>query len=380
MARTPRPWYADGAWRTDFGYRNRSLVRGPKNAETKLQAEKELIRIQEDEQQFRAGPSGNTHFAVVVERFLERYAGRPAHQDFSNELHWFMGADAVADPAKPARRSGTNQVSGGRFGVACKTWPIRRITAAVVENYLRRRKAAGKAGYHAFVALRTLMNWAVKNKYIPAHDLNGVDVELRRNGRRQYLPSDAEVARVFHAAKGAFKDLLTVYMMTGIRPSELRTVTIDEFDRDHRQWTLWRHKVVRKTGLPKVVPLPTEALFRICEASAAKRAASDPLFLNAYGEPWSYNALRLRWYRLRARTKLDKRFTLYCLRHWYLTKAVEAGETEAMVAELAGQAGRASVDFYKKVRNQAVHQAASRVAKSIERAGIGEASSPLPQA
>jgi hypothetical protein len=78
VPRPPKPWYADGAWRTDFGYRNRPLVRGPKNAETRLQAEKELLRLREEAQILRQQPAANTPFAVVVERFLEVYTGRPA--------------------------------------------------------------------------------------------------------------------------------------------------------------------------------------------------------------------------------------------------------------------------------------------------------------
>jgi hypothetical protein len=77
--------------------------------------------------------------------------------------------------------------------VPCKSWPIRRIKAEVVEGYLRRRKQAGLSGYYAFVALRTLMNWAVKKKYLPTHDLDSVDPALRRKGRRHYLPADEDV-------------------------------------------------------------------------------------------------------------------------------------------------------------------------------------------
>jgi integrase len=58
------------------------------------------------------------------------------------------------------------------------------------------------------------------------------------------------------------RDLLLVYATTGIRPSELRTVRIDEFDRQNRQSVLWQHKVVHRTGKPKVVPLATEAVYR----------------------------------------------------------------------------------------------------------------------
>ena len=271
MARPPRPWHSRGVWYTDFGRRNRLLIRGPKDAATRLLAEKALLQMREEVQLLaRTGGGADTPFAIVVERFLEAYAGRPAYVDFADELHRFMGADlgAGAPGDRAHSRRGQERPSGGRFGVPCKAWPIRRINAQLVEDYLRRRRTAGLSGFHAFVALRTLMNWAKKKEYIPDHDLDGIDKTLRRKGRRRYLPADQDVVRIFEGATGRFKELVLVYMLTGIRPSDLRSVLIDEFDRPKRQWVLWRHKVVERTRMPKIVPLPTDEVLAICEAAA----------------------------------------------------------------------------------------------------------------
>lgn len=373
MPRIPRPWYADGAWRTDLGnVRNRVLIRGPEDADTRFLAEKELLRLREEAKLFQRHAGMHTPFGMVVEQFLADYVGRPSYQDFFNELHWFMGGTTAVSPDPKAKktRRGKNRPNGGRFGIPCKNWPIYRVNAAVVERYLRKRKAAGLSGHHAYVVIRTLMNWARKKDFIPAHDLDKVDKSLRRKGRRHYLPADADVVRVFQGAAGKFQELLQVYMLTGIRPSEARTVTIDEFDRERRQWVLWRHKTAERTGKPKVVPLATDDLVAICIAAAGDRPGQETLFRDHYGKPWTYNALRLRWYRLRKKLGLDPRFTLYSLRHWYLTIAVESGEDSAIVSELAGHVDPATLDFYKKVRNPRIHQAARRVAQTIERVGI----------
>jgi integrase len=384
VARSPKPWYSRGAWRTDFGgQRNRVLIAGPKTAETRLQAEKALLALREEARLLRDLPQLDTPFAVVVERFLAEYEGRPVYTDFCNELHWFMGADpaALSDPGRAPTRRGRNRPSGGRFGYPCKSWPIRRINASLVEEYLRRRKKAGLRGFHPFVALRTLMNWAVRRKYLPSHDLDGIDPALRRRGRRRYIPEDADVVKAYQAARGRFRDVLLALMVTSVRPKELRTVTVDEFDRVNRQWVLWRHKVVEKTGQPKVVALGSDELFDLCVAAAGDRPRDEPLFLTERGRPWTYQAMRLRWRKLRAHLGLDKRFTLYTFRHWYLTVAVESGEDGEIVSELAGQSDRASLDFYKKIRNHRLHQASRRVAATIARAGIagGSAPEPVPQ-
>jgi hypothetical protein len=148
MARPPRPWYSHGAWYTDFGRRNRLLIRGPKDEATRLLAEKALLRLREEAQVLaRAAGGAETPFAVVVERFLDAYAGRPAFADFSNELHWFMGADLAPQGQADGLRSrrGRERPSGGRFGVPCKGWPVRRIDARLVEQYLRRRRGGAWA-------------------------------------------------------------------------------------------------------------------------------------------------------------------------------------------------------------------------------------------
>jgi integrase len=384
VARPPKPWYDRGAWRTDFGgERNRVLVYGPDNPDTRLQAEKELVRLREEARLVRACPALETPFASVVERFLEAHSDRPVYTDYSNELHWFMGAAPTADPdpARAKSKRGKNQPSGGRFGFPCKNWPIRRINAELVEKYLRRRKKAGLGGFHAYVALRALMSWAKRKGYIPSHDLDLVEPALRKRGRRRYIPPDADVLRAFGAAKGKFRESLRVLMLTGIRTKEFRTVSIDEFDRPNRQWVLWRHKVVEKTGLPKVVALSSDELFDLCVTNAGDRAKEEPLFLTERGKPWTYQAMRLRWRRLRDRLGLDRRFTLYTFRHWYITIALESGEDGEIVSELAGQVDRASLDFYKKIRNPRLHRASRRVIDAIERVGtLGQPVVPPPPA
>ena len=150
------------------------------------------------------------------------------------------------------------------------------------------------------MAIRTLMNWAVRKKYLSAHDLDGIDPALRRRGRRRYIPEDADVVRAYAAARGEFRGVLLALMVTGVRTKELRTVTVDEFDRANRQWVLWRHKVVEKTGQPKVVALGSDELLDLCVASAGDRPRDEPLFLTERGKPWTYQAMRLRWRTLRS--------------------------------------------------------------------------------
>ncbi len=372
MARPAKPWYARGAWRTDSaGERNKVLVLGPKNVDTKLLAEKALVELRQQAKLLNDHPGMDTTIAVVVERFLGESTDLVVYQDYCNELNWFMGADhsKARSVGEVKNRRGENRPSGGRFGFPCKDWPIRKIDAQLVEEYLKRRKAAGLSGSHAYAAIRSLMEWAKRKRYIPSHDLGLVELKLRKRGHRKFIPDDREVFRAYWATQGKFRDFLCILMMTGMRTKEIRTVQVDEFKPEQRQLVLWRHKVVEKTGKPKVIPLPTDELLAICRAHADGRPGGEPLFLTDRGLPWTYQAIRLRWSRLREKLGIDAKFTLYTFRHWYLTMAVESGEDGAIVSELAGHSDPSTLELYKKIRNPRLHEASRRVALSIERAG-----------
>jgi hypothetical protein len=93
----PRPWCRWCVAHDFGGIRNRILIQGDQDADTLLLAEKELIRLREESKVLQRHSCMNTPFGVVVEKLLACYVGRPAYQDFCNELHWFMGGSSAAE-------------------------------------------------------------------------------------------------------------------------------------------------------------------------------------------------------------------------------------------------------------------------------------------
>src|SRR4051812_3845427 len=80
MARPPKPYYTRNAWRTAFGgEKTRALAGGPKTPDTRPRGEKDPPRRREGARLFQQCPALETPFAIVVEQFLENYAGRPAY-------------------------------------------------------------------------------------------------------------------------------------------------------------------------------------------------------------------------------------------------------------------------------------------------------------
>src|SRR5580700_7245960 len=85
--------------------------------------------------------------------------------------------------------------------------------------------------------------------------------------------------------------------LTGCRPGEVAKVTAADCDLAAGIWVLAKHKTAKKTGTPRVIYLPPEAVELTRELVA--KHPEGPLFLNSRGQPWTRNAIRIRFRNLR---------------------------------------------------------------------------------
>jgi integrase len=104
---------------------------------------------------------------------------------------------------------------------------------------------------------------------------------------------------------------------------------------------LRRHKTAKKTGRPRVVYLCPEAVELTREQMA--RHAEGPLFVNSRGQPWTRNAVRIRFRNLRRKHPALTGVIAYTYRSSFATDALEARVPEASVAALLGHTLEARV-------------------------------------
>ena len=114
---------------------------------------------------------------------------------------------------------------------------------------------------------------------------------------------------------------------------EVRAVTAESV-RD-AVWVL-KSKDYDRTGKLRHIYL-TPAMVELTQ-TLCREHPTGPLFRNTRGEPWTVNAVRIRFRNLRERLKLDPRVCAYAFRHTFVTDALEKGVPIATVAELAGHA------------------------------------------
>jgi integrase len=236
-----------------------------------------------------------------------------------------------------------------------------RLTPLQVTDWLNSKEGWGETTRNrAVTCLTVALNWAVKMKVLRENPIKGID-------KGSVLPRDRLVAPeerrlVLSSIRDrAFKLLVFAMVTTGARPSEIRRVTA----REYMPPGLWvfpprRHKTGKKTKKPRVVYL-TPPMQKLCERLIRERT-EGPLFLNSRGKPWTANALRCRFRRLRDKFPALAGVTAYCYRHTYCTDGLLNGVPLAQMQELMGHTSPAMMAHYAHLGQQAaaMREAAAR--------------------
>ena len=209
----------------------------------------------------------------------------------------------------------------------------------------------------AITALKRSFQWAVDEGYLdcsPVRSIKKPSVQprqttLTRKQRELILQQATDVE---------FRDLLIAAEETGVRPQELRLLEARHVDLDNMVWVFpaSEHKTGSKTKKPRIVFLTATAV------EVTKRRMEQfpegPLYRNSLGEPWTANAIRCRFRRLRERLsdQLPGDLCAYLYRHTYATEALENGVDPVTLAELMGHQDATMVSrVYQHVQTRREH-------------------------
>src|SRR5262249_6108903 len=119
-------------------------------------------------------------------------------------------------------------------------------------------------------------------------------------------------------------------------------------------WVLGEHKTEHATAEPRTIiltPPMIELTKRLMELHPA-----GPLFRNEDGQPWTSNAIRCRFRRVRKKLKLGGDLVAYLYRHAVCTDLLESGAGIAQAAEILGHKGTTMImRHYSKLRERREH-------------------------
>jgi integrase len=133
-----------------------------------------------------------------------------------------------------------------------------------------------------------------------------------------------------------------------MRPGELASATAADLDVKAGTLTV-RNKTKRQTGVRlRVVYLPPQAAKIL--AKAAKQHPTGALLWTARGAPWRESARGKAFDRVR--DALGVRATLYTYRVGFVSDALAAGVSPAIVAELAGHSTLIMMKHYARLSDR----------------------------
>lgn len=222
---------------------------------------------------------------------------------------------------------------------------------------------------NAIVAIKRLFNWAVDEKILPANPIKDVRKPPRR--RRNRILTLQERQCIFQSIRDEyFREFLFAMLDTGCRPSEVMNVTAAQVSSDYSVWILNEHKT-DGAGEARIVYL-SPAMQEVTKKLVALYP-EGPLFrstrrMKGLRRPWTVNAVRCRFKRLRKkfreeRDKLPQErrheipdlsgVTAYVLRHTFTTQALSNGLSAPVVASLLGHKSTKMLDEHYNHLDQA---------------------------
>jgi integrase len=250
--------------------------------------------------------------------------------------------DDIQDHKKPAT------YKSFRYGIL-RALKIIGTTVRVCElrkNHLRTiHKQLHKEGYSpttikdTITTVQGVLNWAVEFEMI---DMTPVPKYKKPAAlTRNRVFTRKEFGSLLRESDRNFRRFLIALRLTGCRPGELSGLIWEWVDLDQGMWIIPDHKTItrQRQPRPRMIPLPPTVL-RMCRWLARKpHLASDHVFLNKLGLPYSKDCLVKKMARLRKsagiQVKGGENLVLYSNRHSFGTD--NAGKvSDIELAELMG--------------------------------------------
>ncbi|MCI0637978.1 MAG: tyrosine-type recombinase/integrase [Gemmataceae bacterium] len=177
----------------------------------------------------------------------------------------------------------------------------------------------------------------------------------------------------------ALKRMLVFLRHTGCRPIEARELRWNQIDWKTKVARLVDHKTRAWTGQPRIIGLPPIVL-RMLERLRQRRNkrprrrkgcrvkivpdATEHVFLNSDGTPWTRTTFARHFRRHAAKAGLPTRISCYCLRHGFAVRAVLQDVNPKAVADVMGHKDTRMVE---QVYAHTTRQDAGNIARIAEK-------------
>jgi integrase len=323
MPRRAKPWFraSENTWYATHNGRQRSLgVAGINNeaaawlAFAQLRAGTRPAELTTKPAAVK--PGGTVTTSQLVKSFLDDAAGR-VKPDTLEVYRLFLNNFAAKHGDTPAAE----------------------LPPTTAEAYSRKPTWNDSTRAAFLAVLARAFRFAERARLIERSPLAGLQRPTIGSRAADVLVTAEQCAKLCEVSPPAFARFLRFLYLTGCRPGEAAQLAAADVDWSRSLATLRNHKTKRK-GKRRVVYLVPDALALLKELAA--RHPTGPLLRNRIGNAWTRATLGAAMRTAREAAGLPSAI-LYGLRHSYITDALAAGVSDALVAALAGHSSTATI-------------------------------------
>jgi integrase/recombinase XerC len=201
------------------------------------------------------------------------------------------------------------------------------------------------------VALREYFRFLEGIGEIKKSPTSGVETPKREKNARQFLRSD-EYTKMLSLAGSNARDyaILQVFLQTGIRVSELASLTLRDIDFIKSSITVrGKGNAQREIALEKK---GIQALRSYLAVRPVPESTSERLFLNYQGEPISERGVRKLVVKYTKAAGITKKASCHTLRHTFATYKAEKGVSPFQLQQWLGHANLNTTQIYVHLGKQ----------------------------
>lgn len=237
--------------------------------------------------------------------------------------------------------------------------------------------------YHPVSIVQRLFSWArIEAHLIKRNPLQGMRKAFR--GHRRRILSASELARLLRACRPSFRSFALAMVQSIARPREIREVRWGDIRTSGSPaWSVsdllagraffwfgkFKAQAMRKDRYAvRVIPICPRLGRLLARLWGDGKGAVDVVFRNEEGKPWTSNAVRCQFRRLRVRAGIGvdvagENVVAYSLRHTSATEAVGAGIKGFTLAELMGHSDIRMTQRYVHLRPDHLLDAANAISR-----------------
>lgn len=149
--------------------------------------------------------------------------------------------------------------------------------------------------------------------------------------------------------------IMIMILDTGIRINELLNITIDDINFNTKIVTV--RAEISKTRLRRFLPISTKTS-KLLQAlvKLSKEYNTNYVFLDSFGSPVTYNAIRIRFSRLGKKAKIKVKCSPYVFRHTFATNFIKNGGDVFTLQKIMGHSDLSTTRKYIQLDTDTIQE------------------------